>query len=84
MKGERVVAGLSCGEVLGALSDYLDDSLPAKERKRIEEHLRGCDLCERFGGRMAGLVRALRTTLAAPPLDPDVEERLRGRLRSAG
>lgn len=82
MKGERTVAGVRCGEVLDLLPDYLEGTLPAEVREVAEAHLRGCDRCERFGGRYAGAVAALRRELAAPePLPASMSERLRHRLR---
>ncbi len=79
---ERVVAGLSCREVLARLSDLVDGELPPGELRSVREHVAGCDWCERFGGRFAGLVRALRREMAEPePLAPDVEARLVERLR---
>ena len=75
---ERVVAGLSCSQVLERLSDYLDRDLPTETAARIEEHLRGCDWCERFGRRFSTVVRALRRELVDPdPVEPEVAERLR-------
>jgi len=80
---DRVVAGLRCREILERLSDYLDGDLPPALVAQVEEHLRGCDRCERFGGRVAGVVGALRRDLArAEVLDAAVEARLRDRLRS--
>ncbi len=74
---QRKVAGLFCFEVLERLSDYLDNELAADARENLEAHLRGCDWCERFGGEMAGLVKALREELAeAEPLEPDLLDRL--------
>jgi anti-sigma factor RsiW len=78
---ERVVAGLRCGEVLADLGEYLESALPAERVSRIEEHLRGCDWCERFGKEFAETVGALRTRLATPPaLETGVAARLRQRL----
>lgn len=59
---DRVVAGLSCREVLQRLGDYLDDELPVAEREAVVGHLAGCQTCERFGGRVQQVVRALRVT----------------------
>lgn len=80
MKGERVVGGLSCGQVLDRLSDYLDGELSPGEHAAVEEHLRGCDGCARFGGEFRATVGALRRHLLglheAPP-------RVRARLAEA-
>jgi anti-sigma factor RsiW len=79
---EKVVAGLSCGAVLSVLSDYLDGDLPPRERERVEEHLRGCDGCARFGGQFRNTVRALRDQLGrgGGALPASVRERLRAAL----
>ncbi len=77
-ENEKVIAGLSCGQVLDRLSDYLDGELPPAESARLEEHLRGCDGCARFGGELKGVVEALRQHLArAPSLSEGFRERLR-------
>lgn len=81
MKGERIVAGLRCGEVLAELSEYLDGQLAPESVEAIQAHLRGCDSCERFGGRFAATIKALREQLSNPqPLDEEVARRLRKRL----
>lgn len=81
MTDERLVAGLRCGEVLSRLSEYVDGELAAQEKARVDSHLRGCDVCERFGGAFAATVAALRRQLAeAERVDEGVEERLRRRL----
>lgn len=81
MAHDREVAGLRCFQVLEKLSEYLDHDLSADETARIDRHLQGCDWCERFGGQMSDVVRALRERLGSPdPVDPDVAERLRRRL----
>jgi anti-sigma factor RsiW len=77
MKGERIVGGLSCGQVLERLSDYLDDDLAREVRAAVEMHLRGCDGCARFGGELRATVRALRDHLRAGPAGaPGLAERL--------
>lgn len=60
---EVQVGGLWCGEVLDRLSDYLDGDLDAAVRAQLEEHLRGCDGCARFGGEFRATVEALRVHL---------------------
>jgi anti-sigma factor RsiW len=78
IENERVIAGLSCSDVLARLSDYLDDDLAPEERGRVEAHLRACEGCARFGGDFAATIRALRAHLGAPTgLSRDQAERLR-------
>ena len=78
---EKVVAGISCGEVLDRLSSYIDGELPADERARIEAHLRGCEVCERFGGEFQATVHALREHLLRPAkLPASVRDRVRAAL----
>lgn len=82
---EKVIAGLSCGQVLDRLSDYLDGDLPAHESARLEEHLRGCDGCARFGGEFRGVVESLRRHLArSRSLPSGFRERLRKALSQGG
>ncbi len=89
MKGEREVAGLRCSEVLADLGDYLDGELSPSRKATIDAHLSGCDICERFGGEYAGVVRALKAS-ASPALDDEPDEddgafdRLARRLEEAG
>jgi anti-sigma factor RsiW len=78
----RVVAGIRCIEVLELLSDYLDGDVSAGDRKRVEDHLRECDQCERFGGQMSAIVKSLREVLREPePLGERIAGRLKDRLR---
>jgi anti-sigma factor RsiW len=81
VKGERVVGGLSCGQVLDRLSDYLDGELSPEDRGAVETHLRGCDGCARFGGEFRATVGALRRHLLAD--SPAPPARVRARLSEA-
>ncbi len=77
MQGDRRVGGLWCHEVLERLSDYVDGELSEPERQQIDDHLRECDTCERFGGRFAESIRVIRESLQSPgPLEDQVSERL--------
>ncbi len=81
LKDERVVAGLGCSEVLADLSRLLDGELPEAEASRLAGHVAGCDVCERFGRRFAGVIRDLREGLGEPaPLGAEVAGRLRARI----
>ena len=76
MEGERDIAGLKCSEVLSSLSDYLDGECDSALRARIDEHLRGCDRCARFGGEMQSMVRALRAHLGVEDPGTTDDERI--------
>lgn len=78
---DREVGGIRCREVLERLSLYLDGELPEAEVVRVENHLRGCDRCARFGGAFGEVVAGLRRRLGpAEPLAHEVAARLRDRL----
>lgn len=77
---EKVIAGLSCSDVLARLSDYVDGDLDAADRARVEAHLAGCDGCARFGGEFSATIGALHAHVAGATRVP---EHLRERLRRA-
>ena len=81
-RSDRIVAGLHCGEVLVELTAFLDGGLPADRTRRIQEHVKDCDDCERFGSEFSVAVFALREILREPERDEDVEMRLLARLRA--
>ncbi len=81
---EREVAGLRCSEVLTDLSDFLDGDMQIERRSQIEAHLKGCDVCARFGGAFTAAIQALREE--GPGLIGEetlVFERLHDRLMNA-
>ncbi len=66
MPSENRAPTLDCAGVLERLSDYVDDTLATDDRRAVEEHLRGCENCERFGGAFGAAVAALRRGLEDP------------------
>ena len=76
---DREVAGIRCGAVLALLSDYLDGDISEEDRRRVEAHVAGCNVCERFGVRFATAVQTLRG-LSGPGDQERVMERLSARL----
>jgi len=81
MPEKRLVGGLWCDDVLAALPEYLDGSLPAAVRGQAEQHLAGCTWCEQFGGDYAELVQVIKARLAEPdPVPPDLARLLMERL----
>lgn len=84
MPHDREVAGIRCMQVLEALPDFLEQQLPRSRIRQIQDHLRGCDWCESFGGEYASAIAALRRELAAAPPPPEpMRQRLLTRLRQA-
>ncbi len=74
---ERIIAGLSCSDVMEDLSAFLDGELPADQRDAIARHVSACSLCATFGEEFATMVAAAREQLGAPdPVPGDVEGRL--------
>jgi RNA polymerase sigma-70 factor, ECF subfamily len=81
MAQDRMVGALRCSEVLALLGEYVDGDLPGGDVAEVELHLRGCTVCERFGGRFSRVVRSVRATLgAAPAADEEVLARVRAAL----
>lgn len=80
---DRVVAGLSCREVLAELTPLLDGDLPAQRVAELKAHVAGCDTCAQFGGRFAQAIALLRGTAAAPPPPAAVATRVRAAVEAA-
>ncbi len=82
MKGDRNVGGLLCSEVLAQLSDYIDGALDDAALAKVQAHVAGCDVCERFGGSVGASVAALKRQRAAHAEDRSIDSAL-ARLRAA-
>lgn len=82
MSVERLAGGLRCREVIAVLSEYVDDELGATDRVRVEDHLRGCTICETFGGRFSRTVESIRAKLGGErAVSPELVAALIVRLR---
>lgn len=71
---------MTCHEIEERLSAYLDDALPAEERKRLEEHLTACPSCARSLAdlrKTVGLVRDLEEVEPPPWLKQKIMNRVR-------
>ena len=78
---ERDVGGIACSAVLERLGEYVDHELPVSEIAKVEAHLRGCTVCERFGGRYGRTVHAARERLGVEhAVDDATLERVRAAL----
>jgi anti-sigma factor (TIGR02949 family) len=50
-------SGLSCREVVELITDYLEEALPADDRRRVEEHLAACPDCPKHLEQMRQTIR---------------------------
>jgi anti-sigma factor RsiW len=51
------VQGLTCHEVVEIITDYLEETLPPQDRRRVEEHLAVCDGCTAYVAQMRATIR---------------------------
>ena len=66
---------LACQELVEMVTDYLEGTLSASDRSRLEAHLRGCDGCTEYLAQMRRTVQ-LTGRLRPYALDPEARERL--------
>ncbi len=66
---------LTCPELVELVTDYLEESLPAPQRARLEAHLRDCESCEDDLDQMRATLKALGS-LPEESLTPVVRHRL--------
>ena len=50
---------MSCKELAELITDYLEGALPAAERQRLEEHMRGCPGCQTYLEQMQQTIRTI-------------------------
>jgi anti-sigma factor RsiW len=48
---------LTCHEVVELVTDYLEGALADEARRRVEEHLSGCEGCTRYLAQMRDTIR---------------------------
>jgi anti-sigma factor RsiW len=68
-----------CVDFLERLSRYLDDELPASDRRAIERHLRDCPCCEEVLSSLKHTVDICHDE-GRPDLPADVRRRARARV----
>jgi len=66
---------LVCREFVELVTDYLEGTLPDRERARMDAHLAHCDGCAGYLEDMRRLVGTLHAT-AEPPPDPATRDAL--------
>ena len=66
---------LTCQELVELVTEYLEGTLPAAERRRFEEHLAGCSGCRTYLEQMRQTIRALHR-LSEDSLSPEAKRDL--------
>ena len=66
---------LVCREFVELVTDFLEGTLPASERVRMEAHLAECDGCSGYLEDLRRLIGSLHTTPEPPP-DPATRDAL--------
>lgn len=66
---------LVCQEFVELVTDYLEGTLPRRDRRRLERHLSACDGCDAYLEQFRLTVRSLGE-LPPEPADPHVREHL--------
>lgn len=65
---------LVCRDAVELVSDYLDGTLPRRQRRRLEKHLALCDACTAYLDQMRATIAA--SGKVGPDLPSDVVEGL--------
>jgi anti-sigma factor RsiW len=66
---------ITCTELIEAITDYLEGTMQAAERRRFEAHLEGCPDCVNYLEQMRQTVAALGE-LSEESIAPDAREAL--------
>ena len=65
-----VPSEMACKELVELVTEYLEGTLPAGDRRRFEDHLKDCDPCVTYLDQMRQTIRSLgRLTEASLPED---------------
>ena len=66
----QVLQPITCRELVELVTDYLESALPEADRRRFENHLRGCDGCTNYVEQMRLVIKATGR-LSEDALDSD-------------
>ena len=69
------VERLSCQELVELITSYLEDALPADDRRRFDEHIGDCEGCRNYLEQMRITLRLLGG-ITIYDLDVDAEDSL--------
>jgi anti-sigma factor RsiW len=68
-------AEMSCRELVEVVTGYLEGTLPARDRERLEAHLEVCRYCVEYVEQMRRTIGALGT-LGVEPIAPETRDEL--------
>jgi anti-sigma factor RsiW len=68
-------ADIACQEVVELVTDYLEDALSRRDRRRFEHHLTGCPECTAYLAQMCETIK-LTARLLAEDLSPEMRREL--------
>ena len=71
----RLRRELSCRELVELVTDYFEEALPARKRRRFERHIAGCDGCTHYLEQMRTTV-ALTARLTTEDVPPEAMQSL--------
>ncbi len=66
---------LSCQELVELVTDYSEDALSRRDRRRFEAHIAGCDGCTRYLDQMRATIGAT-DRLEAESISPQARDEL--------
>jgi anti-sigma factor RsiW len=73
---------LSCLDIVGLVSDYIEHALPAEEGRRFEHHLTYCPSCVTYVDQIRETIRITARLRLEEPLAPALREGLLSQFRS--
>ncbi len=66
---------LTCKELVELITEYLEGTLPLRERTRFEEHLKECEGCQNYLGQVRQTINTLGK-LGSESLAPTAQQEL--------
>jgi anti-sigma factor RsiW len=66
---------MTCSELVALITDFIEGTLPADDRRRFEEHLVGCPHCAAYVNQMRATISTLGE-LSEESLAPSAREQL--------
>lgn len=72
---------LSCRELVELVTDYLEDALDRRTRRRFERHIAGCPHCTEYLEQIRETIR-MTGLLSEEQLEPEARDELLGAFRT--